>query len=314
MTAVHFGSWGVKVSTFLLLVIATFFLPNTIFDDAGYASVARVFSSFFLILQVLILIDFAYEWNDAWLARDNGEDAGSNEEGCCGLSKWESYILSVCLAMYILSFVGITLLFVFYSSRPETGEELDLNLAFMVITVIGIVVTTGVQMCNDVYGGNLLASSIVGAYCTYLCWSACASNPMSYAPYNATAAAAAGPTAAANGSEGWQVLISLVFTGASLAWTTAGTSDGLDRLAEEASPSSASSSSSNADRARNYAPIRTPLRGDGADDEDSDAKYDDALMIEEESLVSGGPLHLTSKAFPFFLSFFLSFFQSFIRI
>ena len=52
VTAVHFGSWGVKVSTFVLLVVATFFLPNTVFDDAGYASVARVFSSFFLILQV----------------------------------------------------------------------------------------------------------------------------------------------------------------------------------------------------------------------------------------------------------------------
>ena len=122
--------------------------------------------------------------------------------------------------------------------------------------------------------------------------SACASNPRSYAPYNATATAAAqaGPSAAANGSEGWQVLISLVFTGASLAWTTAGTSDGLDRLAEEASPgalssSSSSSSSASSSSRRNYAPIRTPLRGEG---EDEEAKYDDALMIEEESLETGG--------------------------
>ena len=151
---------------------------------------------------------------------------------------------------------------------------------FIVITVIGIVATTGLQMCNDAYGGNLLASSIVAAYCTYLCWSACASNPKSYAPYNATAVAEAGPTAAANSSEGWQVIISLVFTGASLAWTTAGTSDGLDRLAAEATAGSSSSSSSSA-----YAPIRTPLRSEG--DGDDEAKYDDALMIEEESLEAG---------------------------
>ena len=69
----------------------------------------------------MILIDFAYEWNDSWLARDDEED-GSSEGGCCGLSKWESYILSSCLALYLLSFVGIALLFAFYSSRPGTGE------------------------------------------------------------------------------------------------------------------------------------------------------------------------------------------------
>ena len=52
-----FLTW--KLFTFFAILVITYFIPNALFD--GYANFARIASFFFLLLQVLILISWAYE-------------------------------------------------------------------------------------------------------------------------------------------------------------------------------------------------------------------------------------------------------------
>lgn len=53
------------------------FLPSNVFDEHGYLQIARIGGAVFVVLQQIILIDIAYNWNDAWVT--NGEDEARGE-------------------------------------------------------------------------------------------------------------------------------------------------------------------------------------------------------------------------------------------
>jgi hypothetical protein len=67
----HANWWCVKIPLYLLCNIGAFFLPNSGFHDSGYAWASRVLSVFFLLLQILILIEFGYNWNASWLIKSD---------------------------------------------------------------------------------------------------------------------------------------------------------------------------------------------------------------------------------------------------
>ena len=51
---------------FFALLVGSVWIPNYVFDNNGYAWFARVVSVLFLVLQVLMLVDFGYKWNESW--------------------------------------------------------------------------------------------------------------------------------------------------------------------------------------------------------------------------------------------------------
>jgi hypothetical protein len=61
-SAVHAGLWCVKIVAFFVLIVGTFFIPNEFF--LGYEHFARVASCLFLVLQIVILIDFVYDLDE----------------------------------------------------------------------------------------------------------------------------------------------------------------------------------------------------------------------------------------------------------
>eukprot|EP01065_Artemidia_motanka_P036409 TRINITY_DN44335_c0_g1_i1.p1 TRINITY_DN44335_c0_g1~~TRINITY_DN44335_c0_g1_i1.p1 ORF type:complete len:443 (+),score=107.74 TRINITY_DN44335_c0_g1_i1:56-1330(+) len=61
----------IKLLLYLILVVASFFIPQDFFK--GYAYVAAGCGAAFLCMQSVILIDFAYNWNDAWVSRGEEE-------------------------------------------------------------------------------------------------------------------------------------------------------------------------------------------------------------------------------------------------
>ena len=48
-------------------------------SNTGYLQIARVGGAIFVVLQQIILIDIAYNWNDAWV--QNGEVRGGGGMG-----------------------------------------------------------------------------------------------------------------------------------------------------------------------------------------------------------------------------------------
>ena len=73
----HRGYWFPKLFFFLGLLLASIWIPNNVFDNSGFALVARVVSSLFLALQAVILIEFSAQWNERWVDRAYGGDGGT---------------------------------------------------------------------------------------------------------------------------------------------------------------------------------------------------------------------------------------------
>eukprot|EP00816_Leptocylindrus_hargravesii_P011605 CAMPEP_0196809956 /NCGR_PEP_ID=MMETSP1362-20130617/9827_1 /TAXON_ID=163516 /ORGANISM="Leptocylindrus danicus, Strain CCMP1856" /LENGTH=459 /DNA_ID=CAMNT_0042184807 /DNA_START=75 /DNA_END=1451 /DNA_ORIENTATION=- len=158
-------SWGPKYMLFLLGCFFSIFIDNDpLFNDV-FLNLARIGASLFIVLQNVILIDMAYNWNDAWVInantaeRENGDGAGN---------KWLAAILGLAVLMFIFSITSVGLMYHYYGGC-------DINEAFISITLIMIVAITGVQLSGE--DGSLLTSAIISAYAAYLAFTSMSKNP-----------------------------------------------------------------------------------------------------------------------------------------
>ena len=205
----HRGFWLIKVSFLAIMLIACLFIPNSFFDNTGYAWLARVVSVFFLVLQILVLIDFAYQWNDDWVERAlDGPDEDRN---------WLYAILISAFVLYLVPTIGIPLLFTFYG-------ECASSVAFSSVTILGILLFTGLTLCRyQVVGeeGAILPAAVVAAYSTFVCWSALDSNPYPECkPSDVTT----------DSHHTVKLIIGMVMATLSLMWTTYSASTGIEDL------------------------------------------------------------------------------------
>lgn len=156
--------WPAKYLLFLILCAATVFIPNEPLFAQIYMNVARIGGVFFILLQSIIFIDMAYNWNDAWVERSNqaeAEEAGSGK-------KWLYAILMACTILFVGSLVVIGLMFHFFGGCP-------INNAFIAVTLVLCLLVTVAQLTGE--EGSLLSSAITCAYATYLCFSSLSRSP-----------------------------------------------------------------------------------------------------------------------------------------
>jgi len=159
--ALHHSHWGLKFMLWLLLTFAPFLLPNPVIN--AYAWLARVGSGLFLVVQMVILLDFAAAWNESWVSKDS--------------DTWMYALLAVTVTCYAGSLVTVGLLFHWY--RPNS--DCHLNATLVSLTLVMAVVFSVVSIHPAVKGGSLMPSSLMCAYCVYLCFSALSSEPTGYA-------------------------------------------------------------------------------------------------------------------------------------
>jgi hypothetical protein len=66
-TKLQSGFWFVKIVLLLGMLVASFFIPHA--DLERFATACKVLAPLFLLIQLVLLIDFAYEWNESWVER-----------------------------------------------------------------------------------------------------------------------------------------------------------------------------------------------------------------------------------------------------
>ncbi|KAL6132465.1 hypothetical protein ACLB2K_064708 [Fragaria x ananassa] len=67
--SIHHGGWMMKVTCcFLLVLFSLFFMPNGVISFNE--TIAKFGSGFFLLLQVVLLLDFVHGWNNKWVSYD----------------------------------------------------------------------------------------------------------------------------------------------------------------------------------------------------------------------------------------------------
>jgi len=157
-------AWPAKYTIFIFLVAAMSFIPNEPLFTSIYLNIARVGAVFFILFQQIIFVDIAHNWNDGWVERSNKAEAEKSGSG----KKWLIAIIVSAACLFVTSVVGWGLLFYFFGGCVT-------NNAFVSLTIILSLSVTVAQLTGN--EGSLLASSLITAYATMLCYNAVSKNP-----------------------------------------------------------------------------------------------------------------------------------------
>ncbi|PWN48344.1 TMS membrane protein/tumor differentially expressed protein [Violaceomyces palustris] len=158
--AIQNGWWGPKVLLWLVLTGLTFAVPNGFFIFwANYVSL--ILASVFIVVGLVLLVDFAHTWSETCL--DKWETTDSNF--------WKFTLIGSTLGMYAATIALTGVLYAFFASSGCRLNQffISLNLALCIVLTI-LCISPQVQEANPRSG--LAQSSMVAAYCTYLIASA----------------------------------------------------------------------------------------------------------------------------------------------
>ncbi|XP_028759956.1 probable serine incorporator [Neltuma alba] len=157
----HHGGWIAKIVIWVLLVVLMFFLPDVVFVVYGWIS--KFGAGLFLLVQVVILLDFVHSWNDAWVEKDE--------------QKWYVALLVISIGCYLAAFTLSGILFIWFD---PSGHDCGLNIFFLVMTMI-IALAIGIISLHPQVNGSLLPASVISLYCAYVCYTGLSSEPHDYA-------------------------------------------------------------------------------------------------------------------------------------
>ncbi|XP_013375179.1 PREDICTED: serine incorporator 2 [Chinchilla lanigera] len=164
--AVQNGFWFFKFLILVGITVGAFYIPDGSFSNIWFYF-GVVGSFLFILIQLLLLIDFAHSWNQRWL--------GKAEE--CGSRSWYAGLFFFTLLFYALSIAAVALLFVYYT-HPGTCHEgkifISLNLVFCLCVSI-VAVLPKVQEAQP--NSGLLQASVVTLYTMFVTWLALSNVP-----------------------------------------------------------------------------------------------------------------------------------------
>jgi len=157
-------AWPAKYTLFLFLVAGMCFVPNEPLFTSIYLNIARVGAVIFILFDQIVMVDIAYNWNDGWVERSN--KAESEEIGTG--KKWLIAVVVSAAFLFLASIVGWGLLFYYFGGC-------SVNATFITLTMILSIAVTVAQLTGN--EGSLLASGLITAYATMLCYNAVSKNP-----------------------------------------------------------------------------------------------------------------------------------------
>ncbi|CAA7265559.1 unnamed protein product [Cyclocybe aegerita] len=158
--ALQNGWWGPKVLVWLILVGVSFTIPNGFFMFWGNY-VALIGATIFILLGLVLLVDFAHSWSEMCL--EKWENSSSN--------LWQWVLIGSTLSMYAFTITLTGLLYAYFAGSGCTLNQffISFNLALCVVITI-MSVHPIIQEHNPRSG--LAQAAMVAAYCTYLIVSA----------------------------------------------------------------------------------------------------------------------------------------------
>lgn len=192
-------AWPAKYALFAFGLVISIFIPNSPLYTGFFLWFARFGASIFVVLQQIILIDVAYNWNDAWVERANESDRLSYGSG----SNWLHTIVGICVGLYTTCFISVGYLYAHYTGNGDSGCAG--NTWVITLTLLGVIAITGIQLTGT--EGSLLTSGVISLYAMYLAFSIVSKNPKGEC----------NPQLGQN--DVWGITIGLILTTVSLIWT-----------------------------------------------------------------------------------------------
>jgi len=201
--AIQNGWWGPKTLLWLVLVVVSFLIPNGFFMIWGNY-VALIGATLFIVLGLVLLVDFAHSWSEMCL---------ENWENSSHPKLWQWILLGSTMGMYSVTLTLTGVLYGYFA-----GSECTLNRFFVTFNLILVVIITilcihpAVQESNPRSG--LAQSSMVAVYCTYLIMSAIGNRQ------HASCNPLQNNRGAAEGTRTTTVVVGAIFTFLAIAYST----------------------------------------------------------------------------------------------
>lgn len=151
--AAHDGMWLPKIA----VIVATFIGSLWIGDDAmaGFAVSCMWGSGIFIFIQVLILLEWVYAWNEDWRTKAQEDES------------FFKYLLAATVAAYLLALTFIVLSIVQFGA-----SGCSLAIAQISWTCVACFLFSMLSISGIADHGSLLCSSMMTLYCCFYCWSA----------------------------------------------------------------------------------------------------------------------------------------------
>ncbi|KAF7656184.1 hypothetical protein LDENG_00045440 [Lucifuga dentata] len=164
--AIHNGFWFFKIAAIVAIMTGAFYIPDGPFTYTWFV-VGTGGAFFFILIQLVLLVDFAHSWNESWVSKmENGNSRG-----------WYAALLVVTALNYTLSLIAVVLFFIFYA-KPEECHLNKFFISFNMLLCIGASVISVLQKVQASQPrSGLLQSSIITLYTMYLTWSAMTNEP-----------------------------------------------------------------------------------------------------------------------------------------
>ncbi|XP_026098053.1 serine incorporator 1 [Carassius auratus] len=164
--AIHNGFWIVKIAVMVAVTVGAFYIPEEPFTRMCFI-VGSCGAFFFILIQLVLLIDFAHSWNESWLDKMEKENR----------KRWYIALLSVTGLNYILSLTAAVLCYNIYTQT----EGCMLNKFFICFNMLLCVVASALSVLPRIQEyqprSGLLQSSVMTLYTMYLTWSAMTNEP-----------------------------------------------------------------------------------------------------------------------------------------
>ncbi|TRY95865.1 hypothetical protein DNTS_021397 [Danionella cerebrum] len=164
--AVHNGFWFLKFLALLGCCACGFFLPNQDKFLEVWRYVGAIGGFFFILIQLMLLVQFAHRWNQNW------------SSGATYNKAWYAALALVTLVLFSVAVGGMVFMVVYYT-HPEACF---LNKIFLGVNggLCFIVSLLAISPCIQTFQptSGLLQPAVITVYVMYLTFSALASKPI----------------------------------------------------------------------------------------------------------------------------------------
>ncbi|XP_076606308.1 serine incorporator 3 [Chaetodon auriga] len=164
--AIHNGFWFFKFAALVAVTVGAFYIPDGPFTYTWFV-VGSCGAFVFIVIQLVLLVDFAHSWNEAWVEKmETGNPKG-----------WYAALLGVTILNYLLSLTAVVLFFLFYT-KPDGCFINKFFISFnMLFCMVASVVSVLHKVQESQPRSGLLQSSIITLYTMFLTWSAMTNEP-----------------------------------------------------------------------------------------------------------------------------------------
>ncbi|KWU41147.1 putative membrane protein [Rhodotorula sp. JG-1b] len=240
--AIQNGWWGPKVVIWLVLVYLSFLVPNGFFTSFWATYVSLPGSALFILIGLVLLVDFAHSWSETCLERWEQTDA----------PLWKWILIGSTLGLYALTIALTAVQYIFFGGKGCGLNTALITINWLVSLALSVLsIAPAVQESNPRSG--LAQSGMVVAYTSYLITSAIANHDDTAGRCNPLQSRAAGARTG-------MVVLGAVFTFLAIAYSTSRAATQSKAFA----PGHAGSAKSRANRGADYEALSQHADGSAA--------------------------------------------------